>query len=252
MPGTNHDTAMNLPETALPTVTADQACNLHDRRGEREMLDRLVADVRAGQSRVLVLRGEPGTGKTALLEYLAQRAVGCRVARVTGVEPEMEMAFAGLHQLCAPFLGRLEHLPDPQCDALRTASNMQDGNVPDRFAVGMATSSLLSDLARERPLVCVVDDAQWLDQASAQALAFVISSRKRSARPTRGGSPPLPRGTACSSAATLATAELAFHYCGVPAGQPAPLETPGRGSLACRDHWPSPGNQGAGQGFAQG
>ena len=175
MPGPNHDTAMNLPTTALPPVTAGQApgCGLHGRRGEREMLDRLVTDVRAGQSRVLVLRGEPGTGKTALLDYLAQRAAGCRVARVTGVEPETEMAFAGLHQLCAPFLGRLGHLPDPQRDALRTAFSMQGGNVPDRFAVGMATLSLLSDLARERPLVCAVDDAQWLDQASAQALAFV-------------------------------------------------------------------------------
>jgi DNA-binding CsgD family transcriptional regulator len=157
MPGTDHDIAVNL----------------HGRRGERETLDRLVAEVRAGQSRVVVLRGEPGTGKTALLDYLAQRAAGCRVVRVTGVEPEMEMAFAGLHQLCAPFLGRLGHLPDPQRDALRTAFNMQDGNVPDRFAVGMATLSLLLDLARERPLVCVVDDAQWLDRASAQALAFV-------------------------------------------------------------------------------
>ena len=171
MPGTDHDTAMNLPR---PRCRRDaDGCGLLGRRGEREMLDRLVADVRAGQSRVLVLRGEPGIGKTALLDYLTQRAVGCRVARVTGVEPEMEMAFAGLHQLCAPFLDRLGHLPDPQRDALRIAFNMQGGNVPDRFAVGMATLSLLSDLARERPLVCVVDDAQWLDQASAQALAFV-------------------------------------------------------------------------------
>jgi DNA-binding CsgD family transcriptional regulator len=137
------------------------------------MLDRLVADVGAGRSRVLVLRGEPGTGKTALLGYLAQHAAGCRIARVTGVEPEMELAFAGLHQLCAPFLDRLGHLPDPQRDALRVAFNMQGGNVPDRFAVGMATLSLLSDLAREQPLVCAVDDAQWLDPASAQTLAFV-------------------------------------------------------------------------------
>jgi tetratricopeptide (TPR) repeat protein len=164
---------MNRLKTAPPLVTTDQACRLHGRRGECDMLDRLVADVRAGQSRVLVLRGEPGTGKTALLDYLTQRAADGRVARVTGVEPEMEMAFAGLHQLCAPFLDRFGHLPDPQRDALRTAFNMQDGDVPDRFAVGMATLSLLSDLARERPLVCVVDDAQWLDQASAQALAFV-------------------------------------------------------------------------------
>jgi DNA-binding CsgD family transcriptional regulator len=175
MPGTNHDTRVNLPKAALTLVTTDQApaCRLQGRRGECEMLDRLVTDVRAGQSRVLVLRGEPGTGKTALLDYLAQRAVGCRVARVTGVEPEMEMAFAGLHQLCAPFLDRLGYLPDPQRDALRTAFNMQGGNVPDRFAVGIATLGLLSDLARERPLVCIVDDAQWLDQASARALAFV-------------------------------------------------------------------------------
>ncbi len=149
MPGTNHDTAMNLSKTALTLVTADQApgCRLHGRRGECEMLDRLVADVRAGQSRVLVLRGEPGTGKTALLDELAQRAADCRVPRVTGVEPEMEMAFAGLHQLCAPFLDRLGHLPGPQRDALCTAFNMQGGDVPDLFAVGMATLSLLSELA---------------------------------------------------------------------------------------------------------
>jgi AAA ATPase domain len=162
MAGPNHDTAMSLRRTALTLVTADRApeSRLYGRRGECEMLDRLVADVRAGQSRVLVLRGEPGTGKTALLDYLALCAADCRVARVTGVEPEMEMAFAGLHQLCAPFLGRLGHLPDPQRDALRTAFTMQGGNVPDRFGVGMASLSLLSDLARERPLVCLVDDAQ--------------------------------------------------------------------------------------------
>jgi DNA-binding CsgD family transcriptional regulator len=184
MPGCDHDTAMNPPATARPPATADQAsgCGLHGRRGEREMLDRLVADVRAGQSRVLILCGEPGTGKTALLDYLAQRAAGCRVARVAGAEPETKMPFAGLHQLCAPFLGRLGHLPGPQRDALRIAFNMQGGNVPDRFAVGMATLSLLSDLASQRPLVCVVDDAQWLDQVSAQALAFV--ARHLAAVPT--------------------------------------------------------------------
>ncbi len=174
-PDHNHDLAMNLPKTALTLVRADQAAGsrLHGRRGECEMLDRLVTDVRAGQSRVLVVRGEPGTGKTALLNYLTQRAAGGRVARVTGAELEMELAFAGLHQLCAPFLDRLEQLPDPQRDALRTVFNMQGGPVPDRFAIGMATLSLLSELARERPLVAVVDDAQWLDQASAQVLAFV-------------------------------------------------------------------------------
>ncbi len=102
-----------------------------------------------------------------------QHAAGCRVAVVTGVEPESGMAFAGLHQLCAPFLGRLGYLPDPQRDALRIALNMQSGNVPDHFTVGMAVLSLLSDAASERPLICVVDDAQWLDCASAGAIAFV-------------------------------------------------------------------------------
>ena len=146
---------------------------LHGRRGEREVLDRLLASVRAGQSRVLVLRGEAGIGKTALLGYLLERASGCRIARAAGVEPEMELAFAGLHQLCAPFLDRIECLPDPQRAALGTALGLTDGGAPDRFAVGLAVLSLLSDVAREQPLVCVVDDAQWLDRASAQALAFV-------------------------------------------------------------------------------
>ena len=143
------------------------------RRGEREVLDRLLAGVRAGQSRVLVLRGEAGIGKTALLGYLLERASGCRIARAAGVESEMELAFAGLHQLCAPFLDRIECLPDPQRAALGTALGLRHGDAPDRFAVGLAVLSLLSDVARERPLVCLVDDAQWLDRASAQALAFV-------------------------------------------------------------------------------
>jgi len=146
---------------------------LHGRRGEREVLDRLLASVRAGQSRVLVLRGEAGIGKTALLGYLLERASGCRIARAAGVESEMELAFAGLHQLCAPFLDRIECLPDPQRAALGAAFGLRDGDAPDRFAVGLAVLSLLSDVAREQPLVCVVDDAQWLDRASAHALAFV-------------------------------------------------------------------------------
>jgi DNA-binding CsgD family transcriptional regulator len=146
---------------------------LRGRRGECEALDLLVADVRAGQSRVLVLRGEAGAGKTALLEYLLERASGCCTARTAGVESEMELAFAGLHQLCAPFLDRIERLPGPQREALSTAFNLRDGAAPDRFAVGLAVLSLLSGVAGERPLVCVVDDAHWLDRASAQALAFV-------------------------------------------------------------------------------
>ncbi len=146
---------------------------LRGRRGEREVLDRLLATVRTGPSQVLVLRGEAGIGKTTLLGYLLERASGCRIARAAGVEPEMELAFAGLHQLCAPFLDRIECLPDPQRAALGSAFSLRDGDAPDRFAVGLAILSLLSDVARERPLVCVVDDAQWLDRASAQALAFV-------------------------------------------------------------------------------
>ena len=132
-----------------------------------------MASVRAGPSRALVLRGEAGVGKSALLEYLVQRASGCAVARAAGVESEMELAFAGLQQLCAPFVDRLERLPGPQRDALGTAFGLRDGDAPDRFLVGLAVLSLLSDVAEERPLVCVVDDAQWLDGASAQALAFV-------------------------------------------------------------------------------
>ena len=146
---------------------------LRGRRGECEVLDRLLASVRAGQSRALVLRGEAGIGKTALLGYLLERASGCHIARAAGAEPEMELAFAGLHQLCAPFLDRIECLPDPQRAALGAAFGLRDGAAPDRFAVGLAVLGLLSDAARERPLVCVVDDAQWLDRASAQALAFV-------------------------------------------------------------------------------
>ena len=132
-----------------------------------------MENVRAGQSRVLVLRGEAGVGKTALLEYLQGRASGCRIARAAGVESEMELPFAGLHQLCAPMLHRLGRLPGPQGDALGAAFGLREGDAPDRFLVGLAVLSLLSDVAEEYPLICVVDDAQWLDRASAQALAFV-------------------------------------------------------------------------------
>ncbi len=143
------------------------------RRSECEALDELVASVRAGLSRALVLRGDAGVGKSALLEYLARHASGCGIAPAAGVESEMELAYAGLHQLCAPFLDRVEHLPGPQRDALRTAFGLLEGDPPDRFLVGLAILSLLSDIAEDRPLVCIVDDAQWLDLASAQALAFV-------------------------------------------------------------------------------
>jgi DNA-binding CsgD family transcriptional regulator len=146
---------------------------LRGRRSECRALDRLVADTEAGRSRVLVLRGEAGVGKSALLEYLAGRAAGCQVVRATGVESEMELAFAGLHQLCAPMMGHLDRLPGPQRDALSVAFGLTTGRAPDRFLIGLAVLSLLADVAEEQPLACVVDDAQWLDQVSAQTLAFV-------------------------------------------------------------------------------
>jgi DNA-binding CsgD family transcriptional regulator len=154
-----------------------------DRHSERDALDRLVGAVHAGESRALVVRGEPGVGKTVLLDYLAGQASasGCRVARATGVQSEMELAFAGLHQLCAPQLTRAERLPVPQREALRTAFGLTAGPSPDRFLVGLAVLSLLSGMAGERPLICLIDDGQWLDRASAQALGF--AARRLAADP---------------------------------------------------------------------
>jgi DNA-binding CsgD family transcriptional regulator/tetratricopeptide (TPR) repeat protein len=121
----------------------------------------------------LVLRGDAGAGKTALLDYVVERAAGCRVVRAVGVQSEMELAFAALHSVCAPLLDRLARLPGPQQDALRTAFGVSAGSPPDRFLVALAVLGLLAEAAQERPLVCVIDDAQWLDRASAQVLAFV-------------------------------------------------------------------------------
>jgi len=129
--------------------------------------------VRAGRSRVLVIGGEPGIGKTALLGYAADMAQDFQVAQAEGVESEMELPFAALHQLCGRMLGRLDRLPAPQRDALSVAFGLRSGSAPDRFLVGLAVLGLLSDVAANRPLLCLVDDAQWLDHASAQALAFV-------------------------------------------------------------------------------
>ena len=154
---------------------------LTDRYRECGVLDRLVDGVRAGDGRALVVRGEPGVGKTVLLDYLASRASGCRVVRAVGVQSEMELAFAGLHQLCAPMLDHAESLPAPQRAALRTAFGLSAGPVPDRFLVGLAVLGLLSEAAGERPLICVVDDEQWLDHASAQALGF--AARRLAADP---------------------------------------------------------------------
>ena len=143
------------------------------RASECEALDRLLENVRGGQSASLVVRGEAGVGKTALLHQCARQASGFRVARIAGVESEMELPFAGLHQLCAPLLGRLGALPEPQQGALRVALGRTCGVAPDRFLVALATLSLLAEVAAERPLLCFVEDAQWLDAASAQVLGFV-------------------------------------------------------------------------------
>ena len=149
------------------------AAALMDRAGERSALDGLLATVRAGRSQVLVLHGEAGVGKTALLDYLAGQAAGCRVVRAAGVQSEMELAFAGLHQLCAPLLRWIGLVPEPQRDALNTAFGISPGPAPDRLLIGLAVLSLLSAAAGDEPLVVVIDDLQWLDQASSQALGFV-------------------------------------------------------------------------------
>jgi DNA-binding CsgD family transcriptional regulator len=146
---------------------------LTGRRSECQVLDRLIEAVRAGESRVLVVRGEVGVGKTALLDYLSGHTPGCVVARAVGVQSEMELAFAGVHQLCGPMLHHLEQLPVPQRDALATALGISSGAAPDRFLVGLAVLGLLAEAAEQQPLICVVDDEQWLDRASVQVLAFV-------------------------------------------------------------------------------
>ncbi len=143
------------------------------RTSERQVLDGLLARVRGGESRVLVIRGEAGIGKTALLRYTARQASGFRLAPLTGVQAEMELPFAGVHQLCATMLDRLEVLPAPQRDALSIALGLRTGEVPEGFLVGLAVLSLLSAVAEERPLLCLVEDAQWLDAASSQVLGLV-------------------------------------------------------------------------------
>jgi hypothetical protein len=139
--------------TADPLIGASS--ELIGRRSECRGLDGLVAAARAGESRVPVVRGEPGVGKTALLDHAVERASGCRVARATGVQSEMEQAFAALHQLLAPMLDRLDGLPAPRRDALGVAFGMSAGPAPDRFLAALAVLSLLSDVAEEQPFVCV-------------------------------------------------------------------------------------------------
>ncbi|WP_432043827.1 ATP-binding protein [Streptomyces cadmiisoli] len=151
----------------------DARIALRGRGQELAALDRVLAMARAGNSAVLLLRGEAGIGKTALLDHAAGRATGFRTVRVAGVESEMELPFAGLHQLCAPLLNQIDRLPGPQRDALSVAFGLREGEAPNRFLVGLAVIGLLAGAAEERPLACLVDDAQWLDDGSLQVLAFV-------------------------------------------------------------------------------
>ena len=146
---------------------------LRGRTRECALLDGLLDSIRAGESRALVVRGEAGIGKTALLEYLIETALDVTVVRAGGVESEMELAYSNLHLLCGPMLAQLERLPGPQRQALETVFGLSVGPPPDRFLVGLGVLGLLSEAAEERPLLCVVDDAQWLDQASGLIMAFV-------------------------------------------------------------------------------
>jgi DNA-binding CsgD family transcriptional regulator len=150
-----------------------QPSRLLGRRSEREALDRIVTDALAGQSRVIVVRGEAGIGKSALLGHLLEKVAGWHVATAVGVESEMELAYSGLHQLCGPMLDHLDRLPTPQREALATVFGQSSGPAPDRFLVGLAALTLFAEIAEEQPLVCIIDDAQWLDRASAQILGFV-------------------------------------------------------------------------------
>ena len=143
------------------------------RTPERQALDGLLDRVRGGESAVLVIRGEAGIGKTALMHYCARQASGRQLAQIHGVESEMELPLAALHQLCTPMLSSLDALPEPQQRALRVAFGLAAEPAPDRFVVGLAVLSLLAENAAARPLVCLVDDAQWLDEASSQVLGFV-------------------------------------------------------------------------------
>lgn len=147
--------------------------SLHGRATETEILRRLISTVRGGRCQVLVLRGEAGVGKSALLGYVTEAASAFRVIAVSGVESDMELAYAGLQQLCAPLMKHLDDLPTPQRDALLVAFGQGVGPTPDRFLVGLAVLSLLAAAAGEQPLLCVIDDAQWLDQVSVQTLGFV-------------------------------------------------------------------------------
>src|SRR3954447_21419099 len=157
----------------MPAMAASREPRLLGRAAECQVLGRLLEEARADRSAVLVIRGEPGVGKTALLDYCARQAAGFRVARIAGVESEMDLPFAALHQLCAPLLGCVDALAVPQQTALRVAFGLSSGDAPNRFVVGLAALSLVAEAAVNTPLLCLVDDAHWLDAASSQVLGFV-------------------------------------------------------------------------------
>jgi AAA ATPase domain len=152
----------------------ETAERLLGRQRERAVLERLLDTARDGHGAVLVVHGDPGVGKTALLEYAVETAREFRIARTVGVQGEMELDYAALQQLCSPTLELIDRLPEPQRAALAVALGLSDGPAPNPFFVGLAVLGLLSEAAEERPLLCVVDDAQWLDRGSARALAFVV------------------------------------------------------------------------------
>jgi DNA-binding CsgD family transcriptional regulator len=154
-------------------VVTAHAGRLLGRQRERAVLERLLDTARDGHGAVLVVHGDPGVGKTALLQYAVEAGEGFRVVRTAGVDGEMELDYAALQQLCSPIMGFAERLPDPQRDALDVAFGLSAGNASSPFLVGLAALGLLSEAAEEQPLLCLVDDAQWLDGASARALAFV-------------------------------------------------------------------------------
>src|SRR5690349_1192086 len=194
------------------------------RARERQALDGLLDRVRGGESAVLVIRGEAGIGKTALMRYCARQASGCQLAQIHGVESEMELPLAALHQLCTPMLSSLDALPEPQQRVLRVAFGLTSEPAPDRFVLGLAVLSLLAENAAARPLICLIDDAQWLDDASSQVLGFVgrrllaepvgllLAVRETAGEPPFPGLPALPlEGLTDQDARALLTAAIPGH-----------------------------------------
>src|SRR5689334_22073477 len=176
--------------------TAEVTPAISGRGRESQVLDQVVGSAGAGRSAVLVLHGQAGIGKSALLDYAVTKAAGFRTSRAVGAESEGELAFAALHQVCAPFLDRLHELPAPQQDALGATLGLRAGPTPDRFLLGLAVLTLLTRAAERQPVLLVIDDGQWLDRASADVLTFV--ARRLQADPiamlvavrTEGDQPP--------------------------------------------------------------